>query len=249
MSTPTIKGANAVTRTSRTREFTRAGGTAWVETWVGPIAKAEYKYAGLIAVLGNNRVRLVTEGGVGVVELQYAAQDTVADVSEQWELLGGRLERPLEAHPDLNKTADQAAVAQAQKAIEEAYADYSPVAGAATTYYKIRRRGTTHFIRSAAVLRSTVMANRKSQLRASWKGVDRAQILYVAPGPRPPSDLLGPIGEMADFTAGKKQWLKIAPVIQPAGPDLYRIVQDFLFAFRWSATLYAGDVESDGSNP
>jgi len=235
-----------MTRTSSRRSWTRTSGTLWVEMWAGPRSKGFAKFKTLQRALGAQQVDMLEEGGMAQIMFRYADADQTVAESIQWQALKNVLQRDLLTFPDFNADADQPNMAAARKAVEEAYPNYTPAAGAATTYFKLAQRGVTHYQRSLTILRSTLRTRRRSKIKASWKGVDRAHKINSRYGPRPDPEIIGAIEEMEDYDATKKQWLKVAPDITPIGADWYEIGQDYLGARRWSHALYGGDNE-DGN--
>lgn len=151
---------------------------------------------------------------------------------------------------ELNKV--QTACATIRKGIEEGtpeiytinagWSDYSP-----QVYYKrLMERGVTEYVRSTIVLRRTITAGRRSAIKASWAGVDRAWKLDGEEGSpnlkrNGQAALIGVIEDHPEYSPDLKQWLKKAPQIQEIGKRRYSITYEWWFALSWSSVLYAGD--------
>lgn len=256
MATASIKGSNAnkVTRVQRTYNTSRKKGTVYSEIWEGPIPKAEAKRIQLEGILGVGNVDLVVKGGLGVVTVSVVPISGTGSISfesnSRWSVRTNRLRRDLLTHPAFNRDSDQEHLAAARQATEEGWPNFTPTGTAATKYYKLRRRGTTHYIRHMPVLIRRTHTRSDAALKASHKGVDRAWKFKRELGsPNAPENILGKFEDMPDASSARRQWLKTAPQIVELADDWYDIVQEWLFAFNWSVTLYNGTVEANGANP
>lgn len=141
------------------------------------------------------------------------------------------------------------ALATIRRAVEEANpalytnaSDYSP-----QLYYKrLLERGVTEYVRSTIVLRRTITCGRRSNIKASWAGVDRAWALDGEAGSpnlkkNGQAALIGIMEDHPDFNVNLKQWLKKAPQIQEVGRRRYTITYEWWFAKSWSWVLYGGN--------
>jgi hypothetical protein len=114
-------------------------------------------------------------------------------------------------------------------------------------YYRmLMERGVTQYVRSTIVLRRTITCGRRSNIKASWAGVDRAWKLAGQTGSpnlkrSTQGALIGVIEDHPDFDIDGFQWLKKAPQVQEVGRRRYNITYEWWFAKSWSYVLYGGE--------
>ena len=244
-------GADAVTLISRKKAWSRERGDHYIEEYRGPLAAADTFFD---SKRGTDEVDEVTfDQAKGAATVTLWVMDDVpggggqatGPLNEYWEVLPMEVYKSIRLHETFNALALQPALEAVRRAYEEARA-HTPPAGAATTYQKLLRLGVEEYVRSQFVLQRTIEVGRRSQVSASWEGVDRAQKITVAPGPTPPSAIIGALDAHPDYDEDKKQFLKKAPMVRQISRSKYQIMEAWWFARRWSETLYGGDNE-DGN--
>jgi len=251
MAVEDILGSNAMTRESRRRRKLESGATRYEETWRGPIPKADILYESYEADETWDDVNQSKDGGVGVVNISRVDEDidpTDEDIQQSalWEVIPEELHKDLRAHPTFNQAADQTAIEAARLAFEAGNGDYDASANAAAdTYLEMRRRGVEEYVVTVPVIQRTIRVTKRSDIAFSWSGKDKAWKIDEPNGPNPPKDILGVIADMPDADATKKQWLKRAGEIRRTSRDEIDIVYQWIWARRWSHTLYDGDDETD----
>ena len=260
----TILGLNGYTKKSTRKEYTQDTGLSTVVSYEGPIAKIDELLASSILSVQDGTIDKVTSGksdGLGVLELSYADGDAsqsdpnTVQNNTIWELVGQDLYKNLQSFDGavsgsqaFNVDANQALLENARLYFETATKEGTiPTGEPYATYYKLLLRGVDQYVRSAAVLRSTINVSRRSLVAGRWVGVDRAWKLNSEDG-SPDLDtvgqgaIIGSISEMPEADATKKQWLKRAPQITMASKRSYTITQEWWYARAWSANLYGGDL-------
>ena len=257
-----VIGEDEMTRVSHREVWTQLRGSGFRSVWVGPEDKAREYYDDRVNDDDIDDLELDIDGGKGTVTITSSETNinggtlNTQALNTVWELIGQDFEKDIRQHPTFSEYADPD-LATAQKALVQVWNEYekgnfafAPAAGEPTTMRNILRRGYTNYMRSLPILRMSVAVSRRSDLSASWAGVDRAwTISSETESPDPPTELLGTIASMPDADATKKQWLKRAPQVRQVGRHDYSIVQEWWFADKWSFLLYEGTEESDGSNP
>jgi len=276
MSVIEILGLSGYTRTGSRQEYDQSNGESTVVTYQGPVSNIETLYAASKLDIQDGTVDKASksvEDGLGVLELSYADGNENDDDPNTvlnntiWELVGQDLYKSIRSYNGdvsiangdpldseaFNKDADQADLEQARLYFETAGVEGSiGVAEPAATYIQLLYRGTDQYLRSSAILRSTLTVSRRSLVTASWTGVDRAWKLSGDAASGGPdlnvgqAALIGAIETMAEADGTLKQWLKRAPQLTMSGRKSYTIIQEWWFARAWSANLYAGD-QVDGN--
>ena len=236
----------------RRKRWSRERGDYYTDAYRGLLADAEDFYNTYRQSDLADEVSFDQSKGVATVELTLqddvpggGGQATIP-LNEYWEVMPMEVYKPLRSHETFTLAADQTKL-EAVRMAWEMSRPHTPAAGAATTYQNLLHRFVEEYVRSQFVLTQTIEVGRRSQLSASWEGVDRAQKINVAPGPEPPRAIIGAIDDHPDYDADKKQFLKKAPMIRQIDRGKYSIQASWWFARRWSATLYEGDVEA--ANP
>ena len=259
-----IIGLDGYTQVGTRKEYTQDLGLSTVISYEGPIAKIDALLASSILSVQDGTVDKVTANksdGVGVLELSYADGDSAQDDPNTvqnntiWELTGQDLYKNLRSYDGaisgtqaFNADATQALLENARLYFETATKEGTLPSGEPyATYYALLLRGVDQYVRSAAVLRSTITVSRRSLVAGKWNGVDRAWKLDAEEG-SPNLDtvgqgaIIGSISEMPEADATAKQWLKRAPQITMASRKSYTISQEWWYARAWSANLYGGDL-------
>jgi hypothetical protein len=258
-----IGTSTALTRVRRYDRWRAESGDQIVEEYVGPLSVASTEYASAKSSGLWDEVEFSRDKGKGMLTLAVSTESTAGggfpvDPKPVWEVVGQDLFRNIRAFGGgtaagvvFNAAADQEAMEEVRLRVESAEIDgLLPLAEPMSTYARLLLRGTNEFVRSTAILRSTIVVNSRTSARASWAGVDRAWKLSGESGsPSIPgtgaSAIVGVIGDMPDFSAAKKQWLKRAPQIRSLERGRYQIAQEWWFSRRWSYALYSGDNEAD----
>ena len=252
MAVVTGAGATGVTFIRRTKAWSQSRGDHYIDEYRGLLAPAQVYYDSIRGNPAYDEVTFVQEKGVATVAV--TVQDDIPGgggasaapaLNEYWEVLPMDLYKGIRAHETFNALANQDALEKARLLFEEARGGM-PAGALAQTYITLLRMGTSEYKRSQFILQRTIEIGRRSQIAASWAGVDRAQRVNVGAGPAPPTAIIGAIDDHPDWDNTKKQFLKSAPMIQQITSSKYRIIESWWFARRWSFTLYAGDVE-DGN--
>lgn len=259
----TVLGLDGYTQVGTRREYTQDLGLSTVISYEGPIDKIDALFASSVLSVQAGNVDKVTtskKDGLGVVELSYADGDASQDDPNTiqnntiWELIGQDLYKNLRSYGGevsgsqaFNAAADQSALENVRLYFETAKTQGTVPSGEPQeTYYKLLMRGTDQYVRSAAVLRSSITVSRRSLVAGKWIGVDRAWTLDGQTG-SPNLDtvgqgaIIGAISEMEEADAAKKQWLKRAPQITMSSKRSYSITQEWWYARDWSHNLYDGD--------
>lgn len=170
-----------------------------------------------------------------------------------WEIGSNEIFRHIRSHDTFNKDTDQSVLDAVDEIIETKAWDRIPteVAGEPQeTYCKLLRRGTTEYRRSTPVIRKTTVISRKkkwSDLDDIWSSVDKAVTVSSIGLPSYMGTSFFTGWDLYDGT--KKQWLTKAPSIRQQDKDKFEVIQEWEWCYRWSKTLYDGDIEADGSNP
>jgi len=258
-------GLNDYTLTSTRREWNRDTGKSIVKTYVGPIDKIDAFYSSLINDPDVDRISDLSEHGKGTLEVFVADEDvsgigsvTVGD-NITWELVPQDITKPIRSLGAPAPTAIVFNEAALQDVLEDTRLFYEtaqtsgtlPVGEPQETYLKLLQQGSSEYVRTAAVLRSSLILSARSTLVASFVGVDRAHKLTGQPG-SPDINFLGAatflqlINQMPEADGSKKQWMKRAPYVMTNGNRRFSINQEWWFARRWSETFYGGDQE-DGN--
>lgn len=267
----TIYGYNDFTLQAKTRTWTPDKGYAWTYVYSGPLDKADAFFEAKVADFTSDSVTLDRQDGMGLITVTVVDDDGQgnpqnSEDNDLWEVIGQDCYRDLmsfngrpEGDPDINFTRTgnndgardiPTQLAGIRRAVEEANPDRFPT-GSDTYipdkyYRRLMERGVTEYVRSTVVIRRTITAGRRSTIKASWVGVDRAWKLEGEAGsPNPKANgqaaLIGIIAEHPDYNTGLKQWLKKAPQVQEVGKRRYTITYEWWFAKSWSNVLYAGD--------
>jgi len=238
-------GFDGMTKISTGTVYSKRDGRTVVRVYRGPIDKAEILFNQFKSDFLVDDVQIARESGIGTVSVCQA--DDLNSVTDQsiWELGGERMLKDIRTHQSFNQSADQDAIEIARVAAELGE-KITPVAGAATTYYGLRRRGTQEYLRSQPVLRQSIRTSQRGSIVVSWAGVDRAWKLQGESGsPGPPLNLVGTINNMPEADGNKKQWLKMAPQLTQVTSRLWQINFEWIFARQWSNTLYEGTAGTD----
>lgn len=267
----TIYGYNDFTLQSKTRTWTPDKGYAWTYVYGGPLDKADDFFEAKVADVTSDSVTLDRQDGMGLVTVTVVDDDgngnpQNSEDNDLWEIIGQDCYRDLmsfngrpDGDPAINFTRTgnndgsldiPTQLAGIRKAVEEANPDIFPT-GSETYipdkyYRRLMERGVTEYVRSTIVLRRTITCGRRSNIKASWAGVDRAWKLDGEAGSpnlkrNNQAALIGIIDDHPDFNANVKQWLKKAPQIQEVGRRRYSITYEWWFAKSWSSVLYAGN--------
>ena len=261
----TLTGSTVAVRTSKGRLWSIEGGESLTETWEGSRAAISAKYIALQGAAGVDHLDVKNNGGKATLTVYYADSDTAggggiatAEQNTVWELV------PQDMFKDIRQYGGGLAGTQAfngdgagvqeeferlQKLWKQGKLAAEVVADPFLTYQKLLLRNVTQYVRTAAILRSTIRIGRNSDLAAGWTGVDQAWKLDGEAGSPSPSGfgsgaIIGAIGLMAEADATKKQWLKRAPTARPLGRGRFNIGQDWWYAARWSRNQYLGDAEA-----
>jgi hypothetical protein len=258
-----IGTSTSLTRVRRYDRWRAESGDQIVEEYVGPLSVAESEY--IVAKSSGfwDEVEFSRDKGKGMLTLAVSTDATTGggfpiDPKPVWEVVGQDLFRNIRAFGGgttagvvFNAAADQEDLEAVRLRVESAEIEgLLPLAEPMSTYARLLLRGTNEFVRSTAILRSTIVVNSRTSAKASWVGVDRAWKLSGEAGsPAVPgtgaSAIVGVIGDMPDADATKKQWLKRAPQIRSLERGRYQIAQEWWFSRRWSYALYDGDNEAD----
>jgi hypothetical protein len=257
----TIFGETDMVRVSRAPGWSAERGDYLTEVWVGTRTAAEAYFTAAKGSGNYDDVRLEITKGRGTVTLALTADTTAGgfpvDPEPVWELIGQDATRDLRAFGGgtaagvaFNAAADQADLEAVRRTIETATFTTLPAGDPDLTYAKLLLRGTVEFIRSTAILRSTLTVNSRTVATLNWHGTDRAWKLNGELGsPNPPgtgsSGILGAIADMPDYDGSKKQWLKRAPQIRSLDRGRFQLTHEWWFSKRWSYVLYEGDNEAD----
>ena len=257
MSYDRIIGLNGVTMTGWRKGWSPTAGETITYRYSGPEAKVTEYYEGFVGADNHDGININVDDGRPYFEITYAdgadGGNRQSELNGSWELVTQDIYRNIRAHPTFNKDADQEDIENARLYFESGGLEgVDPAATPETTYLKLLQRGTSEFVRTAVILRYTLRLGRRSILKASWKGVDRAwRIMGQSGSPNPTRGyqrdaVVAYIRDMPDQDPAKKQWLKRAPAVRPLGKYGFSLTQDWWFARRWSETLYDGDNE-DGN--
>ena len=231
---------------STTTSWSRRDGEVGGSHLEGPIDAINTAYTGFKNNPSIDTIDKRTGNGKGSLDITVAEDFQTTELNDIWELLGREIVKDIRTHQDFNQSADQENIAAARIAVEEGKAAFTPAAGAATTYFALRVRGTSQYVRSQPILRRSVRTSDRGILDIAWDGVDRAWQLNNETGsPNPPSELVGDINSMPEADATAKQWLKKAPQKRQVTRTLYEVVFEWHYARRWSNALYDGDSETD----
>jgi hypothetical protein len=269
----TIYGYNDFTLESKTRTWTPDKGYAWTYVYRGPLDKADAFFELKVADVTSDSVTLDRQDGMGTITVTVVDDDGEGNPqntedNDLWEIVGQDTYRDLmsfsgrdadDISPTINFTRTgnndgaldiQTQLAGIRKAVELASPDQMPT-GSDTYipdkyYRRLMERGVTQYLRSTIVLRRTITAGRRSNIKASWAGVDRAWKLDGQLGSpnlkrNNQAALIGVIEDHPDFDADLSQWLKKAPQIQEVGRRRYSITYEWWFAKSWSWVLYGGE--------
>jgi len=262
-----VIGLNDYTKVSTRREYTQESGQTTVTTYKGPPDPINDLYESSLAAVQNGEIDSVTtsvENGEGILEIRVADGDEDGNDPNTvfnntiWELIGQDIFKNLRSYPGdvsgsvaFNGDSDQDDLEETRLYFETAQTEGSAPSGEPSeTYYKLLLRGTDQYVRSTAVLRTTITVSRRSQITLDWNGVDRAWKIDGQTG-SPDLDqtgqgaLIGQIINLPGYNAEKKQWLKRAPQLTQTGRRNYTITQEWWYANRWSNNLYGGDSETD----
>jgi len=265
-----VIGLNDYTKVATRREYTQESGQTTITTYKGPPDPINDLYDSSLAAVQNGEIDSVTtsvENGEGILEIKVADGDqdgndpNTIQNNTIWELIGQDIFKNLRSYPGapdisgavpFNLDADQDEMESARLYFETAQQDGDPPSGGsnAEVYYNLLLRGTDQYIRSTAVLRTTITVSRRSLITLDWKGVDRAWKIDGEDG-SPNLDqtgqgaLIGQITQLPGYDATKKQWLKRAPQLTQTGRRNYTVAQEWWFAEYWSRNLYGGDAGTD----
>lgn len=246
-----VLGVDGMSRVGRRRSWSKNSGLGFTEIFEGPVDKAKIFYESFINGPDLDEVTFSQVKGKGVVELFQSDNDPEAAISttgidnEFWQIQPQDLWKSVRAHQTFNINALQDDLEAARLFYETAGAEGTkPTAGAPKTYFDLLLRGVEEYARSVPVLQQTIRVSKRTTIEASWDGVDRAHVIGAAPGPTPPTSILGVINNMPEADDTKKQWLKRAPQVMEESDARFQIITHWWFARRWSETLYEGDVEN-----
>jgi hypothetical protein len=276
MSLLKIIGLNDYTQTSTRREYTQELGQTTVTTYKGPPEPISDLYDTSVLSVQNGEIDAVStnvENGEGVLEIKVADgnedgddPNTIAN-NTIWELIGQDIFKNIRSYPGdvadskaFNTDSLQDEMEDVRLYFETAQQEgTAPAIGSAEeVYYNLLLRGTDQYVRSTAVLRTTLTVSRRSLLSLNWVGVDRAWKLNGdgdAESGSPDLNqtgqgaLIGQISLLPGFDGDKKQWLKRAPQLTQSGRRNYTMTQEWWYAEAWSTNLYGGTVDATGGNP
>jgi hypothetical protein len=271
-----IIGLNDYTQTSTRREYTQELGQTTVTTYKGPPDPISDLYDASVLSVQNGEIDAVStnvENGEGVLEIKVADgnedgddPNTIAN-NTIWELIGQDIFKNIRSYPGdvadskaFNTDSLQDEMEDVRLYFETAQQEgTAPAIGSAEeVYYNLLLRGTDQYVRSTAVLRTTLTVSRRSLLSLNWVGVDRAWKLNGdgdAESGSPDLNqtgqgaLIGQISLLPGFDGDKKQWLKRAPQLTQSGRRNYTMTQEWWYAEAWSTNLYGGTVDATGGNP
>jgi len=241
-----IIGSEEATQISSSSTWSRRDGEVDQQVFKGPTDAMNTLFTSLKNNPLYDTIEIRRGDGHAVLTVSIAEDVQTPALNDIWELLGREIVKDIRTHQDFNQSADQVAISDVDKAIRNNDLNFSPTAGTATTYFDLRKRGTSQYVRSQPILRRSVRTSDRGILDIAWDGVDRAWRLNNESGsPNPPAALIGDVGSMPEADATKKQWLKKAPQKRQVTPTLYEVVFEWHFARRWSEALYEGDSETD----
>ena len=241
-------------------------GDTTTKTYKGSLAKAQAFYDANINQQSIDSVTLSKADGIGTVAITV-----IQDIAENppnnefqnitWEVIpqdiyknirafGGRPEPARDGEPDTEKfnlVGDQGELENARLFFETARQKGQVPAGPVQEkYLELLQRGVDQFVRTAVIIRSRIEVASRSQIRASWKFVDRAQTfaeIGIKGGDA--KRLIGALNEMDEFDATKRQFLKRGATLRETGKRRFSIEQEWWFARAWSFTFYGGDFTPD----
>lgn len=263
MSIFNILGLNGYTKVGERKAWNRDSGRTTIFDYEGPREPTDVFMESLVNDPAVDGLQFGSIGGVGTLSVTYVDDDgtgggtTTPQDNELWEFIGQDLFKSIKAHPTFNTTSPagvQDTLEAARLYFRTAQQQGSAPSGApATTYYELLLRGTDEYVRSAAILRQTLLVGARSTTQANWEGVDRAWKFDSEPGsPDMPTAgqqvIIGSVESMDDFFPSLRQWLKRAPTITQAGRRRFRIQTEWWFARNWSEVLYSG-TNINGENP
>ena len=248
-----ILGSNDFTQTSSKQRWSTDGGFTTVVEYKGPLDKVKTKYDSLINNDDYDVVEFSIENGVGVltVEIQDGNSQTsyvTPELNTVWELDSREIIRDIRTFHDFANYSGTGGITHLEairKAAETATVQPAWNDTVDADYGRLLIRGTTEYIRSSMILRSTINAGGRTSVTASWAGVDRAHALASGNGPNPSgtgaSAIIGAIQQHPDYIGSKKQWLKRGPRVTQVAKNRFSIVQEWMFSRSWSERLYDGD--------
>jgi len=248
-----IIGADDFTQTASRQRWSVDGGLTTIIEFRGPLEKVKAKYDSLINTDDYDVLEFSIQDGVGVlsIEVQDGNSQTsyvTPELNTVWELDAVEIIRDIRAFSDFANYSGTGGITHLEairKAAETATVQPAWNDSVDADYGRLLIRGTTEFIRSGMILRSTINAGSRTSVRASWSGVDRAHLLASGDGPNPSgtgaSAIIGAIQSHPDYLSGKKQWLKRGPRVSQRTKSRFSIVQEWMFSRSWSERLYGGD--------
>jgi hypothetical protein len=236
---PLVIGDSGATEQAQKRRWSQERGWQTVRTWVGPVAAIRTLVPSLTSSADEVEV---TESSPAEVVAYFGDDGVSGDpvVSEELELVGNDLERPLELHPwwkdnESSHPGFIKAVAQIRKdmdnpAVDVPAKDYDTAfsCSQANKYRDCILIGTTSYVAAQYVLRHTVHSGTRSSYKASMSDVNKVVSSGSLPSHAKAKFSLPPTGE----------WLKKAPQVQRIGLR-YRITQEYWHAAKWLFT-YGG---------
>lgn len=252
MSVELLLGDNGYTLTSQTKTWSADSGILIRKTYAGPIEAVHDLFEELVQTDGVVTVDDTSSEGVG--KLVVSSRDDASliqaldekKVTETWELVGGDRYVDIRAHPTYAAAEMQDDLEVVRKAAlrGDPYPDQEDEV--AEDYYNLLVKGTTQYLRSSVVLRRNQSFGQEADVVASWSGVDTPCKWSDIPIPSMTKSyaILNAISQWTEFDSGKMQWLKMAPQVRYLAKGRYQITQDWLFARRWSHSLYGGDDEA-----
>lgn len=249
----TIYGVNGMTQVSQDDALKQDGGVSVAQTWKGPAATGAAKYLEFINTYGVDNVSMNIDHGLATINVDSASDVTPGSPQDlwTWEMAGGDLEKPLESFSTFAAADAVAAISEVIKEHDLGNMTYVPTGEPQLVFSKIRRRGTTAYLRSGVTLRATKRVSKRSlDLYMSWGGVDEAHRMYEPYGPGAtgngmPAAMIASMTNWPEYDETLKQWLKRAPTQRTADGKYYDLSLTWIFARKWSHTLYAGDDDAD----
>lgn len=237
----TVRGSTIQQQPTK-RRYQDGQGWVTVRRWLGTRAAVE-EYARTSALVLSADSYDINDGGAkSELVAQYVQTDTPggAGANIVWELYSERLYKDIRTMTSLDTEA-QSQLEAVDLAIREGRSaqyivDMSPSV-AMQKYIALRLRGVEQYMAWSYRVRKTTNVGTRSTLRASFTGVGTVRATSPVAGVTvsPNSRAARPL-----FDVPTGEWYKCPPQVTTLGRNRFRIIQEWLWAEKWSATLYSG---------